>query len=265
MYIRPPPVAQPCPSAIHLALGVLLLAATAASDAATPPPRVAVAGDTVTYAGLLTADGFATLRAAADGIALTWLAITSGGGEVNVAMDFGEWVADRGLGVRVVDRCFSSCANYVFPAGLVKVIEPGAVVAWHGSALRDAVSSERDITRVIDRDVLPRVDADDRNALRTRILDDTLDYLERARERQRRFFGRLGVDGRITRLGEGRPGVRDFWFLSVESMARFGIDRVVAPSDYPATDTRRFGPGRVTYIELDAAGRPVDDAPDTPP
>ncbi len=214
---------------------------------------VDIRGDSLVYRGDLTANGLQRLQAAysTGDRTMRWLEIDSGGGEVNVAMDFGEWILGAGLALRVANRCLSACANYVFPAAVVKVIEPGAIVAWHGSAMQSEAASRTAIDAVIERDVLPATDPRERETLRARLVADTLAYLARAEARQAAFFRRLGVDERITRLGLEHPAVTDFWFVSVATMARFGIDRVVAPTNYAATDTRRFGPGKVVYIEPD--------------
>ena len=45
------------------------------------------------------------------------LVITSGGGNIDLGMDLGEFVLEHNLDVRVDTFCFSSCANYVFTAG----------------------------------------------------------------------------------------------------------------------------------------------------
>ena len=240
----------------HVRRCVLIIVAQfilAMAGAAQPDPHVDVHGDTLVYHGDLTADGLQRLQAAylaADPVA-RWLEIDSGGGEVNVAMDFGEWILSGGLAVLVTNRCLSACANYVFPAASVKVIEAGAVVAWHGSAIQSEAASRAAIDAVIERDVLPATDPRERETMRSRLIGDTLAYLARTEARQAAFFRRLGVDERITRIGLEHPAVTDFWFVSVATMARFGIDRVVAPANYAATDTRRFGAGKIVYIEPD--------------
>jgi hypothetical protein len=236
-----------------IVIAQFLLAATCSGQTG---PRVDARGDTLIYRGDLTSDGLRQPQTTHNATEHTprWLEIDSGGGEVNVAMDFGDWIFHAGLGVRVSNRCLSACANYVFPAAPVKVIEPQAIVAWHGSAIQTEAASRAAIDAVIERDVLPGTDPRERDAIRSRLIADTLAYLALAEARQAAFFRRLGVDERITRVGLDHPAVTDFWFLSVAAMARFGIDRVVAPSNDAATDTSRFGPGKVVYIE--PAARP---------
>jgi len=228
--------------------------------------RISLDGDTISYEGTLAGGGFERLarRYEASDEPIRWLRISSAGGEVNAAMDFGEWIFARRLNVRVYDRCLSSCANYVFTAGIVKVIEAGAIVAWHGSAIQSEEESRAAINEIIERDILPATSPETHSAVREKLMRETFDYLRRARDRQREFFAHIEVDEQITQIGNGRADVRDFWFLSVDTMAAFGVDHVVAPSDYANTDTQRFGDGRVTYIEPDGLrkGTPTSTGPE---
>lgn len=160
----------------------------------------------LTYIGELNAEGLAKLKAADDGAAHT-LRIGSGGGEVGVGMDFGEWVHARKLDVIVVDYCLSSCANYVFPAGRRKSIPPGSVVAWHGSA------HQRDLPQQIAS--LPV----DRQAIYR-------ENLARMRAKEDAFFQRIGVSECIARIGIERLGTRGLYTMSVHDMRRFGIDNI---------------------------------------
>src|SRR6202000_415715 len=60
--------------------------------------------------------------------------LTSTGGEVSSAIRLAQWIHKNSLDVRVRLICISSCANYLFPAGRAKTIDPHALVIWHGSA-----------------------------------------------------------------------------------------------------------------------------------
>ena len=215
--------------------------------------------DAIHYRGPISADGHHRLlalhRDSDSNGGIKWLVITSSGGEVNLAMDLGDWIYQYKLNVRVIDSCLSSCANYIFTAATVKVITPGAIVAWHGSAIQSDAQSQTEITELIEQEILPRTPSSQRAAVASKLLRETLDDLRCARQRQARFFEKIRVDERITTIGEGHPAVKDFWFLSVAAMARFGVGFVVAPSDYATTDTTRFGDGAATYINLDAKFR----------
>lgn len=214
--------------------------------------EVKLEGDVIYYKGALNSAGLKRLQAAYGQAEAkpAWLGVSSDGGEVNAAMDFGDWIFANKLSIRILDRCLSSCANYLFTAATVKHIEAGAIVAWHGSALQSSDASRSEIKAVIDTQVLPAMKPQARPALRTKLLADTLAYLDIARDRQRQFFAKIDVDETVTTVGQGRDGISDFWFLSVSDMAQFGINFVVAPDHYATTDTSRFGRNRVRLLTL---------------
>jgi len=62
----------------------------------------------------------------------TVLSVRSPGGEVYTGMQLGNWVRKHKLDVQVLELCFSSCANYVFPAGIHKIVSNFAVIGYHG-------------------------------------------------------------------------------------------------------------------------------------
>lgn len=137
------------------------------------------------------------------------ISIESGGGDVAAGIALGTWMLANKIDVEVVGRgCVSSCANYIFIAGRNRRIAPGAVVAWHGSAIQ--------------LDWGGRENADRRSMLR------------QLREAQRKFFALTTVDERVTVVGQDLA-CQCTWILSVADMARFGIDRVDAPVDYATT------------------------------
>jgi hypothetical protein len=61
------------------------------------------------------------------------LVISSGGGDTVQGRHVGRWVRDMAPVVEVDVICFSSCADYVFPAGRARVIRADAFVGWHGN------------------------------------------------------------------------------------------------------------------------------------
>ena len=64
---------------------------------------------------------------------ITKLIINSGGGNTVYGRKIGEFIFDNKLDVEVESFCFSSCANYIFPAGKTKYIQKDAIVGFHGS------------------------------------------------------------------------------------------------------------------------------------
>ncbi|MGH8679406.1 MAG: hypothetical protein ACREUQ_13780 [Burkholderiales bacterium] len=206
----------------------------------------------VRYQGELTEDGLAILRKLSRHSRVTTLTVDSAGGEIVVGMDFGIWVDELGLDVVVDKACLSSCANYVFTAGRSKTIRNGAVVAWHGSAKQPGLLDE--LHAAVELEARGKKLAPDREAqLIERNRQANVDYMTNAMLKQEAFFRRIGVDEFVTRIGNEEYGVRGFYYLSVEDMARFGISNVAAPEDYPRMDRRALARSAgfpITYLRL---------------
>jgi hypothetical protein len=210
-------------------------------------------GARLAYRGDLTEQGMEVMKRLSEGRAISSLTVTSSGGEINVGMDFGDWVFDHGLSVIVEDYCLSSCANYIFTAAWQKVIAPGARVAWHGSARQKDLPDQ--LARLVDNQVKALAlgsDASDKEReTRRRAVSN---YLEKSIARQDAFFERIGVSEFVTRVGSERYGIKGFYYLSPRDMASFGILNVAAPEDYAASPHVTLGssPGiHVVHLILD--------------
>jgi hypothetical protein len=200
----------------------------AAGEASAGEAVVRTQGASLVYTGLIVADAVARARGLLEASPqVTEVVINSAGGDVEAGMDFGEAIHERALDVRVAGGlCMSSCANYVFPAGRHKTIEPGSLVLWHGSMLQEGLAGRIDFSRAREQlgrplNWLERWQA--RRAVR--------DFVRRTGRRQDGFYGRIGVDGAITVIGQ-RQGCRCNWTLSIDDMALFGVADVSAPADY---------------------------------
>ncbi|HEV7376596.1 MAG TPA: hypothetical protein VGN95_17920 [Pyrinomonadaceae bacterium] len=198
-------------------------------------PAISIDNENVRYAGQLTPDGLSRLKALTDHKKITSLTIKSGGGEISTGTDFGNWVFDNQLDVIVDQGCFSSCANYVFPAGRKKTILPGAVVAWHGSALQQSFQTEegarKELERSYKREKKKVSKEQEEKDVKSLLANFTL-----YKEKQAAFYQKIGVDEYVTRIGQEEYGAKGFYFLSVEDMERFGIKNVTAPKDYAKMD-----------------------------
>jgi hypothetical protein len=198
-------------------------------------PAISVAGQNVRYVGQLTPEGLSRLNAVTDHQEIKSLTIKSGGGEISIGIDFGNWVFDHQLDVIVDQGCFSSCANYVFPAGRKKTILPGAVVAWHGSALQQSFQTEegarKELERSYQREKKQVSKEQEEKDVKSLMANFTL-----YKQKQAAFYQKIGVDEYVTRIGQEEYGARGFYYLSVEDMERFGIKNVTAPKDYPKMD-----------------------------
>jgi hypothetical protein len=197
-------------------------------------PVVSIEHETLRYSGELTRDGVAKAKSLLEshpGIHV--LAINSGGGRIGDGIDLGMLVHRHGLDVHVTgSMCTSSCANYVFTAGRRKVIEPGAVVVWHGSAIQDGLFDFDNIDMTDIRETLGR-DPNwvERLMLRWKFSVDR----RRIQRRQVEFFKLIHVDPAVTVFGQ-RQGCECQWTLSPADMSFFGIQGVHAYPGYGTQD-----------------------------
>lgn len=142
--------------------------------------------------------------------------IASGGGLVEPALNIASEIRDRRLDVEVVGNCFSSCANYIFPAGARRTISGLGVVAWHGnmSHLLHMHSTGK-----------KQIDAKEISEVR------------RLAGMENDFFNRIGMDQFISWFGKVEPyNIRNLYFLNAEDMARFGLTEVQVRPGYDKTD-----------------------------
>jgi hypothetical protein len=221
-------------AAAALAAGLLGLAGTALADPA-PKPRppeieraraepaaVRVQGDTLYYTGNFSKASSAAFDAAVAGVRrgqLTRLVISSGGGDTVEGRHVGRWVRDMALVVEVDVICFSSCADYIFPAGRARVIRADAFVGWHGNERTFHVQAARDGKRL--EDLLSAYVPEDASTKRTQ-------------KDEAEFYASLGLDDAFAVCAVGdvlekRPGYAGQigWGFSLADMARLGLVNTV--------------------------------------
>lgn len=160
------------------------------------------------------------------------LVITSRGGLVAPALDIAAAVYERGLDVEVPTVCYSSCANYIFPAGRRKVIGRRGAVAWHGNMAHVLHESSRGHSPWTAQEIASA------RALAAR---------------EAAFYRRIGVDGYVCWFAKIPPyDVEDFYYLSPSDMARFGIGDVVLTGASEQGDTDDERPVDVDWTRLEA-------------
>lgn len=171
------------------------------------------------------------------------LLISSSGGEVMAGIELGNWVHEKKLDVVVEDICLSSCANYVFTAGVNKLIRPGAVVAWHGNyhhLLNTGLWQDEIVTRMTRY-----------QESRQQAYAFVAKQVNQLVQLEKQFFNRIGVDESLCWIAKMPPyNVSQYYFLSVADMARFGVRQVQAADNYPASDVSHW-PVSIVYIELE--------------
>jgi hypothetical protein len=170
------------------------------------------------------------------------LVITSGGGDVDAGIALGLWVFERRIDVVIPQYCLSSCANYVFPAAQHKTIDAGAIVAWHGNYrhLKE--------TGLWQDDIHARMKRHGVNAAQAR--EQVLEEVERLIRLEFDFFERIGVNDYLCWVGKMPPyNAPNYFFMSSQDMARFGVTRVQTTPAYADTDVTGF-PEHILFISL---------------
>lgn len=211
---------------------IFFVIAASLSGCATTPPimeipvaDISIVGESFIYRGSIHRESNERLFELAESVDLapTTLVITSKGGETIAGIELGRWVFRNRLDVTITEYCLSSCANYVFPAGIRKTLEPSAALAWHGGSMQeewgDACSNipkavREQGVRCADIEKLQR------------------EKLEEFKTAEKSFFAEIGVDQRVTVLGQdpqydcrGRAASLG-WDYSIEDMGRLGIENI---------------------------------------
>lgn len=240
--LRPRQQRRLCPWSF-LALTFLLFSAAHEALPQGVLPRITLDHQVLRYEGPLRAAPIAHLLKTAAGQQIEELVITSSGGEVAAAIVLGTWVYQRQLDVSVVGYCLSSCANYVFTAGSGRRVAPGAVVAWHGNyhhLLATGLWQE-------DIPVRMRRTGEGRVAARKHLWAQVQELVAQERD----FFALIGVDQDLCWVGKRPPyAVPNYFFLSAQDMARFGVRGVELPASYANTNVSEFAAG-IRFISLD--------------
>jgi hypothetical protein len=213
--------------ASRLSCTLLTFAVLAKPALAAELTQVFINNGELIYYGNITKEANTKLAAldAETGGTATVLAIRSGGGETSAGLELGKWVRTRKLDVKVLEMCFSSCANYVFPAGRKKIVSNFAVVGYHGglgsaSFARDAAEQKaRDAMTSAERE---KEDAEINKALAEKLAEETA------------FFRSIGVRPEITLLGQTKYYADRYekfekmigWTYSVADFAKLGVDNI---------------------------------------
>lgn len=170
------------------------------------------------------------------------LRVNSSGGGVEAAIKLARWIYINKVDIEVVEYCLSSCANYLFTAAFHKIILPGAIVAWHGNY------HHLKQTGLWKDDILVRMKRTGENREKARM--HILQQVNHLIELEQSFFKEIGVDEKICWIGK-MPlySVRNYYFLSVSDMNRFGAKNITLIKDYEKTNVKNFIE-HIVYLKL---------------
>lgn len=206
------------------------------------PPLISHKGNTLYYTGSLNEDAVDRIVAQYPLTSqLRRLVIDSTGGDVNIGIKFGHWVRDLQLDVEVTAFCFSSCANYIFPAGKAKIIGPKALVGWHGSTFQQnfmTPESMREEIRPSMEEVFPQLPPEVKKSLDfesflTQQTATSFAEMETSRQHEVALYKRLQITSDLANLQEYCRLSRGNYTLTLAGMKSLGLEQVSGPADYP--------------------------------
>lgn len=197
-----------------------LAAGAHAADTAT---QAFVDRNELMYVGQLDEQANARLFALYDGLKdkPATLSIRSAGGPTGAGLALGRWVREHKLDVKVMEYCMSSCANYVFPAGIHKLVSNFAVIGLHGGLASTTFTWDEATQKM-----LAGLPPDQRQALVDKM---TAPIKEEAKQEQA-YLKALGVRADYVTLGQQEkykhlqddPNVLG-WTYTLEDFGRLGI------------------------------------------
>ena len=204
------------------------------------PALVRIEGDTMVYRGNLSQASSRSWRRAVEGLPpgqLARIVIASGGGDTVEGRRLGRWVRQMNLVVEVDTICFSSCADYIFPAGRARRIRVGAIVGWHGNerslevqAARAGLSLKAYFLQRFGSEIAKAPPEMRQGLSIDAFVDQRLAEMQRRSADERALFADLGLDDRFTVCGVGdvlerRPDYRhqQGWGFALAEMTKLGL------------------------------------------
>lgn len=150
----------------------------------------------------------------------TILSIRSRGGDVSPGLVLGEWVHAHKLNVKVMEFCLSSCANYIFPAGVRKLVSSNAMIGFHGG-----LSSNDFTIGGSEKAAYDAMTAEEKLAFKMKLKQGWQPLLDR----ETAFFKTIGVRQEMTTYGQQErfaKTVKDGWTFNQDGFKSFGVDYI---------------------------------------
>jgi hypothetical protein len=202
----------------------LCCASGAHADGGTETTQVYVADGELVYVGLLDPQANQRLFALYDSLQPkpSVLSIRSRGGTTSHGLALGQWVRDRRLDVKVMEYCMSSCANYVFPAGIHKLVSNFAVIGFHGGLSSTSFQFDAATQKMLDALTPER---------RKTVLDQLDATIKGDAKQEQAYFKALGVRPDYVTLGQQERYQRLYandpksagWTYSLDDFGRLGV------------------------------------------
>lgn len=212
--------------------------------ASVQPAEVHVSGDTLYYFGNISEPSTQVFKAAVANVKrgqLTRLVISSVGGDTKEGREVAKWVRDMSLIVEVETICFSTCANYIFPAGSARVIRKNALVGWHGNERGMVIeAAQRGMTlRSELRKTLPPEVLKGPPEVVDGMVDQLVEMATRSNREEAAFYSWLGLNDAFSVCAVGDVALEKYpdlngkkgWGFSINDMNRLGLTNITYLGD----------------------------------
>ena len=156
----------------------------------------------------------------------TKIVISSDGGDIELGMDFGEWIFNNHLDIQVNDYCLSSCANYIFPAAKNKFLGESAIVGYHGGAS----SQSFDLSDI--NEMYKDLPDSERIKKKQEAIDGMKSYLYRVREKENKFYKKINIPQEISTLGQQGKYSKENesfigWTYTPDGFMKLGLKNII--------------------------------------
>lgn len=171
------------------------------------------------------------------------IVLASAGGDLVAGMAMRKLIKSKGLNVRVVGICASSCANYLFIAGNKKIIQRNAALFFHGGfqqagALEAAIAPKAGIENnnlgaTFFYDKNKKYPAYILNIFDMKEFDTPVESLAQLIEIEKKYFAEMMVNNELPTYGQ--KGIyKDLWnsgkyhgfYYDIDSLKRLGIKNI---------------------------------------
>jgi hypothetical protein len=144
--------------------------------------------------------------------------VSSNGGDAEEAIEIGKLIKKLNLNVTVSGLCASSCANYIFTAANIKVVEVNSFIIWHGSPSTGCEHTFPDATGMKENELMA--------------LNELINNI---RNKSDLFFREIKVSPLLTCLdkesySELDDNIKGFTMTS-QAMRNFGVNNVYSKSE----------------------------------
>lgn len=141
--------------------------------------------------------------------------ISSWGGDTSEGLRIANFIMDHDLAVEVRGDCFSSCANYIFPAGSEKILHEDSILGWHGGAF----SPPEFFSYTVDGKELKL--AEKRKRMKEEI------FFKEWRSMESAFFKRVGTSYMLPVCGQlQKLSPYLVYYYSAKDLKKFGIANI---------------------------------------